>query len=377
MSAEPKMPKEYAAMKEGFKKAHPDWSDERVSGAAAATFYKTFNIAVNEAHKLEADGKWAEWKKAHGFEHKKFDGIDDLIKAMELPDFHVYADIDKVDHELRMVYGYATNEALDSQGERVMFDATKDALDDYSKWRNIREMHQEKAVGVAPLLELRTTPTKGLYVGAKIIDDDAWKKVQAGVYKGFSIGGKKIESKPVFNKELSKYENHITKYRLTEISIVDRPANPSATFEMVKRFTTEDLVVKPEAKTMDEEKKVEEPQIDLSKRVAELEEQLKKANECTAELMKTADELKKKFEESAKREEDFKKREEDFQKKEDAKALILELVNELKEKDMTKKHSVVDDKDAQAEKLEKFQKVVKEMSLGELAVAAGMWGNKK
>src|SRR6476646_8200645 len=35
-----------------------------------------------------------------------------------------------------------------------------------------------------------TRHDKGLYLAAKIVDDEAWEKVVQGVYKGFSIGGR-------------------------------------------------------------------------------------------------------------------------------------------------------------------------------------------
>lgn len=134
---------------------------------------------------------------------------------------NLFAEINKVDEDQRLVYGYASTEALDWQGERVSKAAIQDALPDYLKFSNIREMHQASAVGVA---EEATVDDKGLYLVAKVVDDNAWKKVKEGVYKGFSIGG----------KCLAKMKDTITKLKLTEISLVDRPANPEAVFEMYK-----------------------------------------------------------------------------------------------------------------------------------------------
>jgi phage head maturation protease len=133
----------------------------------------------------------------------------------------VFAKFCKVDAEQRMVYGYASTEALDSDGERVMKAAIEDALPDYLKYSNIREMHKNSAVGIAKDVAV---DEKGLYIAAKVVDDQAWEKVKEGVYKGFSIGG----------KTLAKDGNVITKLRLSEISIVDRPANPDAVFDVWK-----------------------------------------------------------------------------------------------------------------------------------------------
>ena len=60
-----------------------------------------------------------------------------------------YAPIAKVDAQERMVWGYASTEAEDDQGEVITRDALAAALGDYLKFANIREMHQMSAVGVA------------------------------------------------------------------------------------------------------------------------------------------------------------------------------------------------------------------------------------
>jgi HK97 family phage prohead protease len=138
-----------------------------------------------------------------------------------------YWPIAKVDAEQRMVWGYASTEAEDDQGETVTREALAAALDDYMRFANIREMHQPSAVGVATEAAV---DDKGLYLGAKIVDNDAWQKVAEGVYKGFSIGGK-VTARDSADRRL------ITALRLTEISVVDRPANPEAVFDCWKLST--------------------------------------------------------------------------------------------------------------------------------------------
>lgn len=132
-----------------------------------------------------------------------------------------FAPIEKTDDEERMVYGYASTEAVDSQGEVVKKDALGEAINDYMKFANIREMHQPSAVGKAQTAKL---DDKGLYIAVKVVDDNAWKKVKEGVYNGFSIGG----------KIKTMVGNAITGLHLSEISLVDRPANPEAVFDVWK-----------------------------------------------------------------------------------------------------------------------------------------------
>ena len=133
----------------------------------------------------------------------------------------LYAPIEKTDEEQRMVYGYASTEALDSQGEVVKVDALKKAISDYMRFANIREMHQPSAVGKTKKAQI---DAKGMYIAAKVVDDMAWTKVKEGVYNGFSIGG----------RVLQQVDNEITDLKLSEISLVDRPANPDAVFDVWK-----------------------------------------------------------------------------------------------------------------------------------------------
>lgn len=127
------------------------------------------------------------------------------------------------DDATRMVYGYLTTEAEDSYGTVFTLDATREALQDYKNWRNLRAMHQAVAAGWVPVLEL---DDRGLWIGARVVDDGEWKKVCEGVYKGFSIG---------FDPMDGRYEMRgghevwvFTRYVLVESSLVDRNSNPEA-----------------------------------------------------------------------------------------------------------------------------------------------------
>ncbi len=136
----------------------------------------------------------------------------------------IYFPLAKIDAEKHEVWGYASTEARDEQGEVVKRDALISALGDYMQFANIREMHQLSAVGVA---KEAAVDDKGLYVGAKIVDPVAWQKVVEGVYKGYSIGGR------VTDRDPGDYKT-ITGLVLNEISLVHRPANPEAIFDYWK-----------------------------------------------------------------------------------------------------------------------------------------------
>lgn len=139
--------------------------------------------------------------------------------------FNIFLPLSKVkknDDGSCTVAGYASTPALDLDGEIVSLDAVKAALPGYWEWRNIREMHQPSAVGVA---KEANVDDKGLFLTARITDPTAVQKCLDEVYKGFSIGGRK----------LAKTGNTITEIEMVEVSIVDRPANPECKLNVQKR----------------------------------------------------------------------------------------------------------------------------------------------
>jgi hypothetical protein len=143
----------------------------------------------------------------------------------------LYAEIsktEKLDDGTLKVWGYASSEAVDSDGETITADAMKAALPDYLKFGAVREMHQPMAAGTA--IEAEVQDDGRTWFGALVVDPVACKKVETGVYKGFSIGGK-VTARDDINKTV------ITGLRLVEVSLVDRPANPEAVFTMFKAET--------------------------------------------------------------------------------------------------------------------------------------------
>ena len=141
----------------------------------------------------------------------------------------LYAQISKTeaqDDGTVKVWGYASTGSVDADGETVTSEAMKSALPDYMKWGAVREMHNtQKAAGTA--IEASVGDDGRTYFGAHVVDSEAVKKVNAGVYKGFSIGGK-VTSRDDVNKSIIKG------IKLVEVSLVDRPANPEAIFTLIK-----------------------------------------------------------------------------------------------------------------------------------------------
>ncbi|CWM18151.1 TPA: HK97 family phage prohead protease [Neisseria meningitidis] len=140
----------------------------------------------------------------------------------------LYAEIAKMeaqDDGTVKVWGYASSEAVDSDGEVIAAEAMKAAIPDYMKFGAVREMHGSNAAGTA--IEINVEDDGRTFFGAHIVDPIAVTKVKTGVYKGFSIGGS-VTARDDLNK------SQITGLKLTEISLVDRPANPDAVFTCFK-----------------------------------------------------------------------------------------------------------------------------------------------
>lgn len=139
-------------------------------------------------------------------------------------------DLEKRNDEEQIVEGIASTESVDSDGETITYEAMKAAANDFMKWANLREMHGLSAAGTVMKI-ICDDVTRTVRIVAKVVDKQAWEKVKTKVYKGFSIGG----------KALARLGTAVTKLRLTEISLVDRPANPDAVIELYKAAKDEDI----------------------------------------------------------------------------------------------------------------------------------------
>ena len=196
----------------------------KLKGKKLRQWMHVFNSAFKE-HQSESIASASAWAAVR----KGQEGFTKGTAGMT--DFRFFLPIAKIDQEKRTVSGYASTPTKDSDGEIVSLDAIKMALPSYLEYGNIREMHALKAVGVAAETNV---DKKGLFLTAYISDDQAWKKCLPvkmadgteipATYKGFSIGGRKID----------KEGDTITEIELSEISIVDRPANPDCRILIAK-----------------------------------------------------------------------------------------------------------------------------------------------
>jgi hypothetical protein len=158
-----------------------------------------------------------------------------------MPDpMRMYLPLTKVDAVNRLVYGIATEEVPDRAGEIMDYQKSKPYFEAWSKaqWEatngqslgNLRAMHTKIAAG--KLTELHfNDEAKRIDICAKVVDDEEWKKVIEGVYSGFSIGGSYAAPRvpDTKNPALKRYVADPF-----EISLVDLPCLPTATFQLIK-----------------------------------------------------------------------------------------------------------------------------------------------
>lgn len=155
----------------------------------------------------------------------------------------IFVPVFKVDAKKRIVYGTAVVEEVDRSGEIFDYASSKP---EFEKWSagfekatdgkskgNVRAMHGKVAAGKLQDIGF-DDKRKAIDVAAKIVDADEWKKVEEGVYTGFSIGG-------AYLKRWQDGDHKRYTARPAEISLVDLPCGPSATFSMIKADGSEEL----------------------------------------------------------------------------------------------------------------------------------------
>lgn len=130
------------------------------------------------------------------------------------------------------VKGLATDDTLDLDEQICDPDWLRKAMPAWMEIGNIREMHGAKAVGKA--MEM-TQSGNGFVVEAKIVDKEAAMKVEEDIYTGFSVG---IKGARVV-KDSRAPGGRIVDGTIVEVSLVDRPANPSAVIEIAKSVNGE------------------------------------------------------------------------------------------------------------------------------------------
>lgn len=151
----------------------------------------------------------------------------------------LFIPISKVDVAQRLVYGTLSEEIADKSGEILDYATAKPAFEKWSEdfrqasggksLGNVRAMHGSIAAGKFTDIAY-DDDAKKIEGCAKIVDDIEWNKVLEGVYTGFSIGG------GYARRWVDPNDSKLMRYTpvLAEVSIVDNPCVPTATFDLIR-----------------------------------------------------------------------------------------------------------------------------------------------
>jgi hypothetical protein len=156
-----------------------------------------------------------------------------------MDELKIFVPIIKIDAAQRLVYGVVTAEAPDVSGEVCDYASTKPLYQKWSKsfasatdgksFGNLRAMHGNVAAG--KLVDIAFNDAqKRIEICGKVVDDAEWQKVEEGVYTGFSQGGRYLKRWPDPDApDLMRYTAEPL-----EVSLVDHPCLPEATFAVIK-----------------------------------------------------------------------------------------------------------------------------------------------
>lgn len=157
--------------------------------------------------------------------------------------------ISKVDTQRRLVSGWAAVDNIDQHRDLVDAEASRNAFKQFRG--NIREQHDEKKA-VGRLVDFKEDTVyddgkfyQGVYTTAYISKgaQDTWEKVLDGTLSGFSIGGNVLEYKNDIDEQGNPFRR-VVKYLLTELSLVDNPANTlTNVLSFQKLADTEEIVL--------------------------------------------------------------------------------------------------------------------------------------
>ena len=126
-----------------------------------------------------------------------------------------------------LVTGLATDDTLDIDEQICDPDWLERAMPDWFQYGNVREQHSHIAAGVATKYEQNGTQHN---ITVRVVDPNSVLKIEAGVLKGFSIGIRD----PRIARDKAAPGGRIVDGQIVEVSLVDRPANPSCLLTLAK-----------------------------------------------------------------------------------------------------------------------------------------------
>lgn len=159
----------------------------------------------------------------------------------------IFARLAKYDETTGYFEAIAADETLDKAQEIFDYEKSKPHFVEWSSSiakatdgqsvGNVRAMHGKTVAGKLTKLEFDDA-NRAIKVAGMVVDANEREKMSKGCYTGVSIGGSYVGEKwpDAVHKGAMRYAA-----KPTEVSIVDLPCNPAATFMVVKADKTEEL----------------------------------------------------------------------------------------------------------------------------------------
>lgn len=168
-------------------------------------------------------------------------------------DFEYVLGLEKIEtdsEDALIIAGIATSEMIDHDSEIVDMTSVKEVWKDYLVNPVIRFLHGKDQTMLSAIGKVipeytdtsgKTWKTeiteKGPFIVAKISNapdtESIRKKISEGIYRGLSIGGRAKRVRE-YSHELGKDINRVLTQRISEISVVDLPANQDSFFNVLK-----------------------------------------------------------------------------------------------------------------------------------------------
>src|SRR5450631_2705579 len=128
------------------------------------------------------------------------------------------------------VFGKATDETLDGDGQKVDLEWAGKALKNWlGSGGNVRVQHNPSLypAGVGMELDIKSD---GAYVTSDICEPTAMRLVEKGALSAYSIG----IANPKVVRDVTAPHGRINGGQIVEVSLVDRPSNPSCGIKLMK-----------------------------------------------------------------------------------------------------------------------------------------------
>lgn len=147
-----------------------------------------------------------------------------------------------LDNDKRIFEAWGSVEIVDKDGELIPIEELEKVMPILmDRGGYIIDQHTNRVVGKILNYEIKEHPEtgkKGVFIRGKIfddyeLDDEVWEEIKSGKRTGLSFGGRSKKQEIAFSFDSKQPVKILQDIEGYEFSVVDKPANPLATFEWV------------------------------------------------------------------------------------------------------------------------------------------------